>query len=116
MVNGNHCQVSAREMAQSAVSGLAMSERTGQPRCSSARCIGLTSGVYMIFQISATTIGGSTIGMRNSVRAPSSTRDFPLSNSASPRPTSNCNTTLDADSLNCTAMEPRKRLSCSSCR
>ena len=58
-------------MAHSAVSGSVMSEGPGRPTTAMKRWNGLMSGVYITFQIRPTTIGGSTIGIRKTVRTPS---------------------------------------------
>jgi len=109
MVNGNHSQVSAAAIAHNAVSALEISELTGNPMNASARCSGLTSVTYMIFQMIATTIGGSTIGIRKAVRTASRKRERMLSSSATPSPTRSCSTTVATDSLTCTHTELRKR-------
>ena len=90
IVNGNHSQVSATAIAHSAMSGSVISECTGKPIAASERCSGLTSGVKMIFQITATTIGGSTIGTMKAVRTASRKREPAFSSSATPSPIANC--------------------------
>src|SRR5712671_554612 len=69
MVKGNHSQDSAITIAHNAVSGLVISEPTGRPIHSMNRWNGLMSTAYMTRQTMPTTIGGSTIGMRNPERA-----------------------------------------------
>jgi len=88
IVNGNHSQVSAAAIAQIAVSAFAISEWNGSPMAASPRCSGLTSGVKITFQTTATTIGGNTIGRMNAVRTASRRREPALSNSATPGSTS----------------------------
>ena len=109
IVKGNHCQVSATAIAQSAVSGLVISDETGMLEAASARCSGLTSGVYRIFQIRAATIGGSTIGIRKTVRSAVSSRERRLSSRAMPRPSSTCATTVETDSLSWIQTDSPKR-------
>ena len=55
-------------IAAVAQSGSVISEPSGRPIAARARWNGLMSGVYITFQMMPTTIGGSTIGMRNAVR------------------------------------------------
>jgi len=56
----------------------------------------------MIFQMIATTIGGSTIGTRKTVRIVSSSFDGLSSNNAIPSPISSCSTTVTDDNSTCT--------------
>ena len=89
----------------------AISERTGRPIAASERCIGLTSGVKITFQITATTIGGNTMGRMNAVRTASRKRDPAFSSNARPSPIASCNPTVATDSFACTHSEFRKRAS-----
>jgi hypothetical protein len=57
----------------------------------------------------ATTIGGSTIGIRKKVRANSTTRDCVCSKSASSMPSRTWNSTPQNDSFACTHSELTKR-------
>jgi hypothetical protein len=59
----------------------------------------------------ATTIGGSTIGIRNTVRSASSARARTLSSSASARPSTSWRPTVQAESLSWTHSEAWKRRS-----
>ena len=63
------------------------------------------SGVYSTFQMIATTIGGSTIGIRNTVRSARNRPERMFSSSAKPTPISSCSPTVQNDSFACTQSE-----------
>jgi len=98
-------------IAVSAQSGLVISAGTFQPSARRAQCAGLMSGVYSTFQMIATTIGGSTIGIRKAVRAARTRPLFRFSSSAKPKPMTSCNDTVQNDSFACTHSELRNRAS-----
>ena len=105
MVSGNHSQVSAAMIAGSAQVGSVISAGTFQPSACNAQYTGLMSGVYSTFQMIATTIGGSTIGIRNTVRSARSRPDRMFSSRAKPTPISSCRPTVQNDSFACTHSE-----------
>ena len=98
-------------IAVSAQSGEVISAGTLQPTPRKTQCAGLMSGVYSTFQMIATTIGGSTIGIRNTVRNARIRPLFRLSSSAKPMPISNCNDTVQNDNFACTHSELTNRAS-----
>ena len=114
IVNGNHSQTSATMIAGSAYAGCVISAGIGQPSAASAQCAGLMSGVYRTFQMMATTIGGSTIGIRKTVRSASRNRERRFSSRANPNPSSICSPTVHSESWSWTHSDPRRRASASS--
>jgi hypothetical protein len=62
----------------------------------------------------ATTMGGSTMGIRNTVRSASRSRVRMLSSRARPSPIRSCNSTVQNESLICTQIELWKRVSAQS--
>jgi len=86
ITNGNHSHTSATITAHNANPGSASQTGCGRPSRPSVQSRMLISGVNRIFQISATTTGGSTIGTTNAERTTSSTFIRPLSRSAIANP------------------------------
>ena len=86
-----------------------MSVGKGQPREAIAQCTGLMSGVYSTFQMMATTIGGSTMGIRKTVRSASSVRERRFKSSATPKPSRSCRLTVQNESLSWTHSDPWRR-------
>ena len=64
----------------------------------------------------ATTIGGSTIGIRNTVRSARSSPERRFSRNANPTPITTCRPTVQNDSFACTQSELPNRSSDSSSR
>ena len=62
----------------------------------------------------ATTIGGSTIGIRKTVRSASRNRERRFSSRANPNPSSICSPTVHSESWSWTHSDPRRRASASS--
>ncbi len=113
---GNHSHTSAMMMAQSARVESVSHAGCGSPTSPSAQFSTLTSGVKRIFQVSATTTGGRTIGMMKAARTASTPRIRVCSRRASPRPMRSWSSTVQKESRACTHTEFQKRSSRSSSR